>query len=103
DVDKLLVERDANGKAKGFMKSSFEAWDGELDNLSFGTEFNLYHIFAFRFGHHEVLNFSRDKSVREWTLGFGLGTERARLNLVNRRFPIALGKEKWVIDFTFSY
>jgi hypothetical protein len=103
DVDKLLVERDANGKAKGFVESWFEAWDGGFDDLSFGAEFNVYHIFAFRFGHHEVLNFSRNRSVGEWTFGFGLGPEWARLNLVRRRFPIALSSEKWVIDFALSY
>ncbi|MFQ5753518.1 MAG: PorV/PorQ family protein [bacterium] len=103
DVDKLLVERDANGKAKGFVQSWFEAWDGGFDDLSFGAEFNLYHIFAFRFGRHEVLNFSPNQSIGEWTFGFGLGPEWARLNLVRRRFPIALSRDKWVVDFAVSY
>lgn len=103
DVDKVLVERDAKGKAKGFVESWFAAWDGGFDNLHLGAEFNIYHIFAFRFGRHEVLNFSPKQSIGEWTFGFGLGPEWARLNLVRRRFPIALSRDKWVVDFVLSY
>ena len=88
DVDKLLVERDADGQPKGFVESWVAAWDGGFDNLRFGAEFNLYHVFAFRFGRDEALNFSPNASAGEWTFGFGLGPEWARLNFVHRGFPI---------------
>ena len=103
DLDKLLVERDATGKTKGFVASWFAAWDGGFDHIRFGLELNIYHIFAVRFGRDEFLNFSPDNSVGDWTFGFGIGPEWARLNLVRRSFPTGFRNDKWVLDFVLSY
>ncbi|HEX9655118.1 MAG TPA: hypothetical protein VGA99_15535, partial [bacterium] len=106
DLEKELVERDENGVPDGFVKSWFTSWDNGFDNLRFGAEINLYHIFAFRFGRDEFLNFSSgfgDNSVAEWTFGLGFGPEWARLNLVHRGFPTGARNEKWVADLVVSY
>lgn len=99
DLDKFLVDRD-----KGFVESWFTTWDTGFDNLHFGAEINVYHVFAFRFGRDESLNFGLDnESIGDWTYGFGLGPEWARLNIVRRSFPVAASHEKWVVDFSVSY
>ena len=98
DLEKLLVDRQKN-----FVESWFTAWGNGFDHLRFGAEVELFHIFAFRFGRDEFLNFNPNFSVSEWTWGLGLGPEWARLNLVHRSFPTAARNEKWVVDFTLSY
>lgn len=106
DLDKELVERDESGLPDGFVKSWFTSWGDGFDGFHFGAEFNVYHIFAFRFGRDEELNFNSgfgDDSVSEWTFGFGIGPEWARLNLVHRGFPISTLNDKWVVDLVVSY
>ncbi len=98
DLEKLLVDRQ-----KKFVESWFTAWGNGFDHMRFGAEVELFHIFAFRFGRDEFLNFNPNNGVSEWTWGLGVGPQRARLNLVHRSFPIAAGNEKWVVDFTLSY
>lgn len=106
DVQKVLV-RSRNGKTDPFHKAIFTAWgqDG-LDNLYFGAEIDLFHVFALRFGQESrfrVPTRSGKKTKTEWTIGFGLGPEWARLNLVRRGFP-PFSREKWVyLDFSVSY
>ncbi len=103
DLDKILVEKQANGQVDNFAKSWFSAWDGGFDNFHVGAEVGIYHVFAFRFGRDESLNFGPDgENVGEWTYGFGFGPEWARLNLVRRSFPIAAGRDKWVVDFSLA-
>ena len=106
DIDKELVERDDNGHPDGFVESWFTSWEDGFDNLRFGAEINLYHIFAFRFGRDEYLNSPPSlfgDSTSEWTFGLGFGPEWARVNLVHRSFPIAASNENWVVDFVLSY
>ncbi len=98
DLEKMLVDRE-----NSFMGSWFSAWDNGFDALRFGTEVNLFHILAFRFGRDEFLSFSPRESIGEWTLGIGIGPEWACLNLVRRSFPIVLRRDKWVIDFSMRY
>jgi hypothetical protein len=102
DLDKELVERDESGVPDGFVESWITSWDNGFDHFQFGAEINLYHILAFRFGRDEFLNFSEDSSV-DWTFGFGLGPEWARVNLVHRRFPAIFSEEKWVVDLVVNY
>jgi hypothetical protein len=106
DVQKVLV-RSRNGKNDPFYTAFFTAWgqDG-LDNLYFGAEIELFHVFAFRFGQESRFSVPTEtgkKTKSEWTFGFGLGPEWARLNLVRRGFP-PFSREKWVyLDFSLNY
>ncbi len=105
DIDKFLVHRSANGEPDGFVKSWFTSWGNGLDDFRLGAEIEIYHVFAFRFGRDASLNFRSDTGtgVHDWTYGFGIVPEWARLNIVRRKFPTGVGIEKWVADFSLTY
>jgi len=74
--------------------------------LHFGTEINLFHVFAFRFGMESRFRFPTEmggQTRTEWTLGFGFGPEWARVNVVRRGFP-SFSRPRWVwMDVSVAY
>lgn len=102
DLVKELVQRHKNGDTDNFAKAWSSSWDEGLDYVHFGAELTLFRVIAVRVGREKIFNLYRNRSEDEVTLGFGIGPEFARVNLVRRGFP-AWSDPGWVLDFSVTY
>lgn len=104
DIEKLLVRRHPDGSFDSFAKAFLTSWNDGFDALRFGAEINFLHLFALRFGRDFSYQGNiEDKTVSEWTFGFGLGPEWAQISFVRRGFP-SFSDARWAwLDVSVMY
>jgi len=106
DLNKILVKIE-NGKADNFIKAWFTSWqENGFDELHSGVDLNFFHLASIYFGYEKLYSIDSDNND-EFTFGFGIGPDFARLEAFYGGYPLYLHDEDrektWRFGFNLNY